>query len=413
MVMLSEFLRFRLTDGADVAAVRLVDVVVDLAAGDYPPVTMLVLHDKTTLAWDQVQSIDWRRCRISVKGMSAAQPARPATLARNVLARRDIMDALVVDVGQRHTLRANDLWLREQDGYVWLAGADASPWAVLRRVGRGLFGRGRAHRLVDWKDLEFLRGDPITARAGHDYHRQITRLQPSEIARLLDALPYLHAAELLTLIPDQIAADTLEDMSLERQAQVIQVLEEDQAVRLVELMAPDLAADLLGVVTEERAQRLLSRMADGPREQLVELLRYPAHTAGGIMTNRLVCVPATLRVGNARRDLKPNIGTPDFAHYLYVVDDPEQRRLQGVISMREFAVADEHALLGDLMNPHVTSVEALEPADEAARRVAEHHLAALPVTSRDGRLLGAITIDAALAHIAPAAWRDQVPRIFS
>jgi Mg/Co/Ni transporter MgtE len=45
--------------------------------------------------------------------------------------------------------------------------------------------------------------------------------------------------------------------------------------------------------------------------------------------------------------------------------------------------------------------------------VAEQHLAALPVTSRDGRLLGAITIDAAMAEIAPAAWRDQAPRVFS
>ena len=36
MVMLSDFLRFRLTDSANAAAVRPVDVIVDLAAGDYP-----------------------------------------------------------------------------------------------------------------------------------------------------------------------------------------------------------------------------------------------------------------------------------------------------------------------------------------------------------------------------------------
>src|SRR5262245_23805030 len=134
MVMLSELLRFRLTDSANAAAVRLVDVGVDLAAGDYPPVTRLVLHNHTLLPWDHVQSIDWRRRRITTRNLSEALPAR---LTRNVLARRDILDALVVDVGQRTTLRANDLWFREQDGHLWLAGADASPWAVLRRVARG------------------------------------------------------------------------------------------------------------------------------------------------------------------------------------------------------------------------------------------------------------------------------------
>src|SRR5918911_4035256 len=131
-----------------------------------------------------------------MRDLEAGRAAPAEALTRTVLAKRDIMDALVVDVGRRNTLRANDLWLREQAGRLWLAGADASPWAVLRRLGRGWLGRGAERRLVDWKDVEFLRGDPQAARQGHDYHRQITRLQPSEIAHLLDALPYLHAAEL-------------------------------------------------------------------------------------------------------------------------------------------------------------------------------------------------------------------------
>jgi CBS domain-containing protein len=416
MVMLSDFLRFRLTD-VQGATDRLRDVVVDLAAGDYPPVSQLLLRDPagqpTSLAWDAVHSVDWRGRRILVRDRRAGRPAPPEALARAVLAGRDIMDALIVDLGRRSTLRANDLWLREQDGHLWLAGADASPWAVLRRFGRGLLGRGAERRLVDWKDVEFLRGDPCAAREGRDYHCQITRLQPPEIARLLDALPYLHAAELLTLIPDPVAADTLEAMTLDRQAQVIQVLEHDQAARLLGLMAPDAAADLLGVLKPERAQAFLGHMPEEQRAPLIDLLRYPDDTAGGIMTNQLVCVPADLRVGDARRELKPRIGAPDFAQYLYVVDNDDNRHLQGVVTLREFAVAEDRQLIGGLMNPRVTTIDPLEPASEAARRVAEQHLAALPVTGRDGRLLGAITVDAALAQIAPASWRNEAPRIFS
>ena len=416
MVMLSDFLRFRLSDARGRTG-RLLDVTVDLAAGDYPPVGRLLVRGRarqpSTLAWEQVKSVAWRHRRVVVHDLEAGRAAPAAALTRTVLARRDIMDALVVDVGHRQTLRANDLWFREQDGRLWLAGADASPWAVLRRLGRGLLGRGAERRLVDWKDLEFLRGDPQAARQGQDYHRQITRLQPAEIARLLEALPYLHAAELLTLIPDPIAADTLEAMTSERQVQVIQVLEEDQAVRLLALMAPEAAADLLGALKPKRARQLLLQIPEEQRSLIVDLLRYPDDTAGGIMTNQLVCVPASLRVGEARRDLKQRIGAPDFAHYLYVIDAADTRHLEGVVSLRDFAVADDQQLIGALMNPHVTSIDALAPAAEAARRVAEQHLAALPVTSRDGRLLGAITVDAAMAQLAPAAWRDQAPRIFS
>ncbi len=131
------------------------------------------------------------------------------------------------------------------------------------------------------------------------------------------------------------------------------------------------------------------------------------------MTNQLVCVPVNMRVGEARQDLKQRIVAPDFAHYLYVIDAERTRHLEGVVSLREFAVADDQQVIGGLMHANVSTVDALESAGEAARQVAEQHLAALPVTSRDGRLLGAITIDAAMAQIAPASWRDQAPRVFS
>jgi CBS domain-containing protein len=414
MVMLSELLRFRLTDRQEHRA-HLTDVAVDLAAGDHPCVTQMLIRfggprTVVRLPWSDVASINWQRRRILVHDLQAAS-SEPLT--RAVLARRDILDALIVDVGQRHTLRANDLWLREQGGELWLAGADASPWAVLRRLGHGVLGRGAERRLVDWKDLEFLRGDPEAARQGHDYHRQITRLLPSEIARLLEDLPYLHAAELLTLIDDPLAADTLETMSPERQTQVIQVLDEDQAGRLLTLMAPDAAADLLGYLNPARAERLLVRVAGPKRDLIIELLRYPDDTAGGIMTNELVRVYASQSVGDARRDLKDYISSPDFANYLYVVDSEDECHLEGVVSLRDFAVAENATLIGSLMRADVRTVDALEPAEKAARQVAEQQLAALPVLSRDGRLLGAVTSDMALAQIAPASWRDQAPRVFS
>jgi CBS domain-containing protein len=413
MVMLSHFLRFRFFDDR-AASARLVDVVVDLAAGDYPPVSRLAikseLRQTRTLAWEQVKSIDWRRRRIFVHDLRAAHEA---ALDRSVLAKRDIMDALVVDVERRHTLRANDLWFREENCQLWLAGADASPWAVLRRLGHGLLGRGAGRQLLDWKDLEFLRGDPRAASEGRDYHRQITRLAPAEIARLLDGLPYLHAAELLTLIDDPIAADTLEAMTRERQAQVIQVLDKDQAAQLLALMAPDLAADLLSAVSPDAARLLIGGVPQERRALILDLLRYPDDTAGGIMTNLLVRVPADMRIGDARRDLKPRICAPDFAAYLYVVDNDENRQLLGVVTLRDFSVADEWQEVAGLMNSHVSSIDVLAPAEQAARRVAELHLAALPVTGRTGRLLGAVTVDAAMTQLAPSTWRDQAPRIFS
>jgi Mg/Co/Ni transporter MgtE len=280
-------------------------------------------------------------------------------------------------------------------------------------LARGLLGRGSARRLLDWKDLEFLRGDPRATREGLDYHRQITRLQPSEIASLLDALPYLHAAELLTLIPDTVAADTFEVMSEQRQHQVFQTFEEDERVRLLGLIAPDDAADVLGGVPPDEAERLLAQLDPAPRDRIVNLLRFPFDTAGGIMTNHVPIVLAALTVAEVRREFTEELREPDFIYYLYAVDSLERGHLEGVVTLREFALAEEDTPMRKLMNPRLTALDPLQPASDAARAVAGRDVLALPVVGQEGELLGAVTLDAALAQLAPAAWVEHAPRVFS
>ena len=130
-------------------------------------------------------------------------------------------------------------------------------------------------------------------------HLRIGRMAPGEIARLTDPLPYLHAAELITLLADPKAADTLEAMMPERQLQVFEELEEEQALRLLTLMAPDIAADLVGRLQTSTMRRYLERLPRKQAERIIELLRYPEDTVGGIMTNDVVFAVGNLTV--ARR----------------------------------------------------------------------------------------------------------------
>src|SRR5438270_6239220 len=140
MVMLSELLRRGLVDQRG-HRVRLLDLAVDLSAGDYPPVTRLFFAGprgrQMELPWAAVVSSDMRSGRLRVADLADGRAAPPETLKRTVLLRRDVRDALLLELAQRHTMRANDLWLHRNEDGLWLRGADISPWAVLRRLGRG------------------------------------------------------------------------------------------------------------------------------------------------------------------------------------------------------------------------------------------------------------------------------------
>lgn len=416
MVMLSKLRRFEIVDGGGRRA-KLADLAVALLEGEYPPVTHLFFYRENRellrLPWEAVQSLDQRAGRITVSDFGQAEEVSLDALDQDVLLHHDILDALVLDLQNRRSTRANDLQLEEDDGRLLLRAADTGFQAIVRRLTRGFYRRISQSTLYDWKYVEFLRGDPQAVRNGAGYHLRITRLPPGEIATLTNPLPYLHAAELITLLPDPKAADTLEAMSAERQLQVFEELDEEQALRLLTLMAPDGAAKLVARLQTKTMKRYLELLPKKQGERIIELLRYPEDTVGGVMTNDFVCAPVNLTIKEARSSLREPLKEPDFVFLVYIVEDLKSRRLRGLVSLRNLMTAEDDEKLEDIMDPYVSTLHALDSAKESSYRVINSHLAGMPVVGDDGELLGVLTVDAAIARVAPTNWTAIAPRIFS
>jgi CBS domain-containing protein len=416
MVMLSKLRQVNLVDTAGMC-VRLDDLSIGLLESDYPPITHLFFRDakrqQVMLPWKSVKELDWTHNRIEVEDLSASIPTTSESLTQEVLLRRDVIDALVLDLEHRHATRANDLWLEEKSGQLILTAADISARAVIRRLSRGLFGSTPRLALIDWKYTEFLRGDPGAVKNGAGYRMRIRRLPPGEIAGLCSAIPYLHAAELLILLPDPVAADTLELMTPDRQLQVFGVLEEAQALKLLALMAPDAATDLLGRLPPETTKTCLDRLPAERSNRLLDLLRYPADTVGGIMTSDVVSLPMTLTIAEARLALRERLKEPDFTHFIYIVETDETRVLRGVSSLRDILMADDEKRLEEIMETYISTLNPLDSAMSGAQRVLETHMAALPVVGKEKEIVGIVTVDAAVARAAPHGWSAQAPKIFS
>jgi len=321
-----------------------------------------------------------------------------------VLLKRDVFDGMVLDLQNRRATRANDLLLELSDGELRLVAADVSVWAAVRRLTRGLLWKRPSH-VYDWKYVEFLRGDPAGVAHGEVYHGRIGRLPAGDIAALCRSVPYLHAAELITLLEDPLAAEVLQALPATLQRQVVGELEVEYTARLLELMAPDLAADLLGRLGRDRAEDLLGRISS---DRILELLRFEADSVGGIMTNNLLVLPDHLTVEEARGAVR-KLG-PRFVYTVYVMSG---EYLRGTIQLVDLVAASPQQKLSELMNPYVASLRSSEPAKAAAYRVLQSGLPAWPVLDEEGRLLGSVTEDIALDYVVPAALSEQLPRVLS
>lgn len=412
--MLSKLKHFKVEDEAGGRA-KFLDLAATLLDTDYPVVSHLFYRvDKKIMrvAWDAVRFIDWENRQIKVSDFGEAKEVTLKPRKDYVLLRNEILDALLLDLQNRRAFRANDLQLEEQDGGLQLRAADASLSAILRRISLGFFNHVSESELYDWKYVEFLRGNPKAVESGAGYHLRITRMPPGEIAQLTYFVPYLHAAELLTLLPDPIAVKTLEVMPVVRQLQVFEELGEEQAARLLTIMAPDAAADLIGRLQTAAMRRYLEIIPPDRSRKIIELLRYPEDAVGGIMTNDIVFLPCDLTVGEARRELRERFSKTDFIYLIYVVDNRQSQTLRGAVSLRRLFVADDGQKLEEIMDPYIATLNCTDPAKEAAYRVVGSQLAAMPVVETDKRLIGAVTIDAAIGEISSTETSETL-RIFS
>ena len=400
MVMFTQLLRFDVEDRKGNRA-PVADMCIELLEDDYPPVTHVLFRqneDLREVCWDRVSAIDLRRKVIQIDDLSTSEAGDDDS---HLLLQRDLMDALVLDLLARQTTRVSDLWLVEEDGALRLKGADAGLFALIRRVARGILRGPTREALFDWKYVEFLRGDPNAVKNGAGYRLRINRLPAGEIARLADYIPYLHAAELLKLLPDEKAADVLQAMSTERQLQVIEELDEDDAVKLLDRMSPDLATDLVGRLHVDTLRRYVTKLPKEQREKVIELLRYPEDSVGGVMLNDLIVLPADLTAGVAQEKVPHKIKTVHFTSLVFLVEEESVRKLLGSISLRELLAADPDAKLKDLMDPYLETLDPFDSAADAAYRVVNGQLEAMPVVNTDGGLIGAMTIAAAVSRLVP------------
>ena len=96
-----------------------------------------------------------------------------------------------------------------------------------------------------------------------------------------------------------------------------------------------------------------------------------------------------------------------------MVDDEPDRKLRGSLLLRELLVADPEEQLENLMNPYLGTLDPYDQAADAAYRIVFGQLEAMAVINTDGRLIGAMTIGAAVSLLVPQSSGLVPLRIFS
>jgi magnesium transporter len=215
---------------------------------------------------------------------------------------------------------------------------------------------------------------------------------PEEVWRFLQSTSIREQAVIFEYFP------------IESQVKLVEGTGRPHMAKLIEQMSHDDRAELLRRLRPRVAEALLRLVDEADRRDIAQLTRYAENTAGALMTTDYAWLPANITVPEAIERLRHQAPDRETIYYVYVLDD--QRKLLGVVSLRDLILAPRQALVKDVMDAEPLSVRVTEDREHVAQEIARYDLLAIPVLDEDGRLVGIVTHDDVIDVVVAEATED-------
>ena len=225
----------------------------------------------------------------------------------------------------------------------------------------------------------------------------------ADVAAALRDLPPSEQLTVFRLLHHEQAGLVLSELDDRLLLEISRALDETEISGILDRMQPDDAAQVLDELPEEQQEKVLDLMKEEQSEVVQELLEYGEKTAGRLMSLDVLAVHEGDTVDQAIDHVR-KAPSAESAHYLYVLDDHEH--LVGMLELRRLITADPATPVGHLSRGEVVSVTPETDQEEVAKLVAKYDVVAVPVVTRDHRLLGVITVDDIIDVISEEATED-------
>jgi len=410
-LFLSEMLRKPVLDPMGEEIGRLKDI--SLIRGEpMPKVDSLVIARKKEyfkVRWQDINIFNKRIISANVYGGVLTSYDFPAD---DLLAVRDILDKQIVDANGAKVVRANDVKLEGYRDDALLVAVDVGLRGILRRLGverrgeslMGLFRARLPYNLISWNYIQPL--DTKLANIALTIPAQmVSELHPADLADLISQVSPEEGARFVENLDAETAADAISELEPETQLAMIRDMDVARAADIIEEMNPDSAADVLGGLPAEKTKEILEKLEREDAEDIQELLNHESDTAGGLMTNDYIAYPPDITVREVMERFRKDAPEKESVYYIYVVDADE--KLIGVASLKDLLLAEGDALLRDVMETNIKSIEPEADEITTVARIAKYNLVALPVVDGENYFLGIVTLDDVVDRMLPPKARRK------
>ena len=232
--------------------------------------------------------------------------------------------------------------------------------------------------------------DAIDPQKAPRLQELLDRVPLQDLIAVVERQNAIRAALALRLLPRQKSIAVFDALDAKHQADIIDELGNSDVYEFFDELDPEDRVALLDELPAEIADRLLRSLTQSKRDVTGVVLGYDKGSVGRRMSPEVHVIHPEMSVKDALYKLR------EIAHELetiYTVPiTREDRRLVGVVSLREIFTADAALTMADIMQEPVFA-QAGDDAEETARWFLPLDMLALPVVDESHRLVGLLTWD--------------------
>ena len=352
-----------------------------------------------------------KKVTIQVRGVKEIIPRKFSYLLS-----KHLLNKQIVDVNGKKVVKVNDLTMTKAGGEIRVIAVESGIIAAARKYKLdgiikffyNILGKKPQDNSITWESVQSLEMVDHSLKLTQPYSK-LTKLHPADLADILEGLDTSARNKIFESLDKDLAAHTLEELQPEVQADILSTINNLLAQEILDEMPNDEIADILDEMKEDDAEKILLNFNKDDEEEIRKLMNYEEEVVGSIMNkdfisfNVNITASATIEI---LRELQPE---DEVIHYIYIVD--EDKKLQGVISLRNLVLSAPVMKLKDIMDDKVIKIKDSQDIEEAVEIALKYDLISLPVVDTDEKLCGIVIMNDIIEELLSPRWKRKLKKI--
>ena len=248
---------------------------------------------------------------------------------------------------------------------------------------------------MDYEALQEQRNDELTSlldnRSMRTLKQRMEEMNEFDVAEFLSGIEDNRMPMVFRLLSKETAADVFANFDVPDQERIINSMTDSELAGIIEELYVDDAVDLMEELPANVVKRVMRTATPQTRALINQYLHYPEDSAGSIMTSEFVDLKKYMSVKESFARIR-RIGEDKETIYICFVISAD-RKLEGIVTVKDLLLADDDAIVGDLMDRNVIFATTTEDQESVSEKFSDYDLMALPVVDTEGRLVGIVTVD--------------------